>query len=116
MVSCVDDSVELDCGVTLCSDQLVRCVRPCHALTYAGCQGLTLPGRVRLETTSPHFTLRHLYVGCSRATSSALLEVVAQAFSGAPEMRLLELFFRNRQHCFEGRLDLADLAHLVSNL
>ena len=77
VVSCADDSVELDCGVTLCPEQLVRCVRPCHALTFAGCQGLTLPGRVRLETSSSHFTLRHLYVGCSRATSSALLEVVA---------------------------------------
>ena len=75
VVSCTPDSVDQDCGVTLCLDQLVRCARPCHALTYAGCQGLTLPGRVRLETLSTHFTLRHLYVGCSRATSSVLLEV-----------------------------------------
>ena len=37
---------------------------------------VTLQGRVHLDTRSEHFTLRHLYIGCSRATSSNLLEVL----------------------------------------
>ena len=41
---------------------------------YASCQGLTLHNRVRLDLESCHLTLRHLYVGASRATSSELLE------------------------------------------
>ena len=41
------------------------------------CQGLTLQGRVHLcDTSSPHFELRHLYVGASRATSAELLSVL----------------------------------------
>ena len=75
VVSCTPDAVELSCSVTLAPDMLVRAVRPAHALVYAGSQGLTLPGRVRLETDSSHMTLRHLYVGCSRATRHDLLEV-----------------------------------------
>ena len=60
----------------LTADQTVKCVRLSYAITYAACQGLTLPGRVRLiETESPHFGVRHLYVGASRATSASLLEV-----------------------------------------
>ena len=42
--------------------------------TYASCQGLTLHNRVRLDLEFCHLTLRHLYVGASRATSSELLE------------------------------------------
>ena len=76
VVRCTPEEVELSGGQTLAPDQLVRCCRPAHALVYAGSQGLTLPGRVRLETDSAHMTLRHLYVGMSRATSSALLEVL----------------------------------------
>ena len=76
VASCTPDAVELSCGVTLAPDMLVRAVRPAHALVYAGSQGLTLPGRVRLETESSHLTLKHLYVGCSRATAAAKLEVL----------------------------------------
>jgi hypothetical protein len=75
VVDCSEEEVTLDCGVTLSLEELVRCVRPCSAITYASCQGLTLPGRVLLETASTHITLRHLYVGCSRATSYKFLEV-----------------------------------------
>ncbi len=75
VVSCTPDAVELSYGVTLAPDVLVRAVRPAHALVYAGSQGLTLSGRVRLETDSSHMTLKHLYVGCSRATRHDLLEV-----------------------------------------
>ena len=52
------------------------CLRLSHAITYASCQGLTLEGRVRLcECSHPAFTLKHLYVGSSRCTAAALLEV-----------------------------------------
>ena len=76
VVSCTPDAVELSCGVTLPPDQLVRAVRPARAVVYAGSQGLTLPGRVRLLTDSPHINIRHLYVRCSRACSHELLEVL----------------------------------------
>ena len=62
-------------GLSLTPEQMVKHCRLCHALTYASAQGLTLPGRVRLEVDSLHMTLRHLYVGISRATSSHLVEV-----------------------------------------
>ena len=55
--------------------ELLRATRLSHAVTYASCQGLTLQGRVRLDLGSVHLSLRHLYVGASRATSSDLLEV-----------------------------------------
>ena len=56
------------------NQELLRATRPSHAVTYASCQGLTLHNRVRLDLESCHLTLRHLYVGASRATSSELLE------------------------------------------
>ena len=68
-------AVTLDNGVTLSYEQ-IGCLRLAHAITYASCQGLTLQGRVRLcETSHPAFTTKHLYVGSSRCTGAALLEV-----------------------------------------
>ena len=64
----------LDNGMRLKNQELLRATRPSHAVTYASCQGLTLHNRVRLDLESCHLTLRHLYVGASRATSSKLLE------------------------------------------
>ena len=52
------DGVRLDNGMRLKNQELLRATRPSHAVTYASC----------------HLTLRHLYVGASRATSSELLE------------------------------------------
>ena len=75
LVSCTHDAVQLSCGATLPQNVLVRAVRPAHSLVFALGQGLTLPGRVRLETDSSHLTLKHLYAGCSRACSHTLLEV-----------------------------------------
>ena len=69
------DFVNLTCGLRLTHEQTVRSLRLAYALTYASCQGLTLPGVVRLETDSPNFTMKHLYVGISRATSAELIEV-----------------------------------------
>ena len=61
------DGVRLDNGMRLKNQELLRATRPSHA-------GLTLHNRVRLDLESCHLTLRHLYVGASRARSSELLE------------------------------------------
>ena len=68
-------AITLNNEVTLSYEQC-GCLRLAHAITYASCQGLTLQGRVRLcETSHPAFTTKHLYVGSSRCTGAALLEV-----------------------------------------
>ena len=69
------EQVFLD-GLTLSHQEAVRSLPLSYALTFASCQGLTLPGRLRLETESPHMSIRHLYVGISRATAAELVEVV----------------------------------------
>ena len=77
-----DGDVTLSNGVYLTAHQAIRSLRLCYAITYARCQGLTLPGIVRLDcTASPHFTVRHLYVGSSRPTSHQLLEIVCLALT-----------------------------------
>ena len=70
----VEDGIKLKDGPTLSLEQACRCLRLAYAITYASSQGLTLPGVVRLHTEG-QFTLKHLYVGSSRCTSSQLLEV-----------------------------------------
>ena len=70
-----EETVTLTGGLVLTHEQAISSLRLCYALTYASCQGLTLPGVVRLDTQSPHFTLKHLYVGLSRATGADLVEV-----------------------------------------
>ena len=71
------EKIVLDGGDSFTHTALLKHTRLRHAITYASCQGLTLEGRVFLcDTESPHFTLRHLYVGTSRATSSELLSVL----------------------------------------
>jgi hypothetical protein len=72
----MDDVLFLNTGQKLTRGECVRSLRLAYALTYASCQGLTLKGRVRLETDSPNMTLRHLYVGISRATAADLVEVI----------------------------------------
>ena len=71
------EKIVLDGGDSFTHAALLKHTRLCHAITYASCQGLTLEGRVFLcDTENPHFTLRHLYVGTSRATGSELLSVL----------------------------------------
>lgn len=74
--SLMDDVVFLNTGQKMTHKELVRSMRLPYAMTYASCQGLTLKGRVRLETCSPNMTLRHVYVGVSRATAADLVEVL----------------------------------------
>jgi len=71
-----DKTVNFACGLQLTHEQAAKSLRLAYALTYASCQGLTLRGTVRLETDSPNFTMKHLYVGISRATAGDLAEVV----------------------------------------
>jgi hypothetical protein len=61
--------------LTMTHETAVKCLRLTHCLTYASCQGLSLDGVRLLETDSHWFTWRHLYVGASRCTSSATLQV-----------------------------------------
>ena len=69
-------TVTLHSGLSLAGAQAVRTLRLCSAITYASCQGLTLHGVVRLTCTdSPHWGMKHLYVGASRCTAHNLLEV-----------------------------------------
>ena len=70
-----ENVVKLTNGLVLTHEQATQSLRLCYAITYASCQGLTLPGVVRLDTQSSHFTLKHLYVGLSRATAAGLVEV-----------------------------------------
>jgi hypothetical protein len=76
-VASVDEAfVELTCGIKLTHEQALSSLRLRYAMTYASCQGLTLKGVVRLDTQSPNFTMKHLYVGISRATAANLVEVI----------------------------------------
>eukprot|EP00439_Symbiodinium_sp_Y106_P045472 s4714_g5.t1 len=71
------DVVRLESGRCFAGPELLKHTRLCSAITYASVQGLTLRGRVWLyDVESPHFTLKHLYMGCSRATNSELLSVL----------------------------------------
>ena len=76
VAACDEEKVELNTGVSLTHQQAFESLRLSYALTYASCQGLTLPGVVRLDTQSSHFTMKHLYVGLSRATAADLAEVM----------------------------------------
>ena len=61
--------------LSISAETCCKFLRLSHCITYASCQGLSLAGVRLLETDSPFFTWRHLYVGTSRCTSSRLLQV-----------------------------------------
>jgi hypothetical protein len=53
-------------------DQAKGWLRLSYAQTYASCQGTEFGGSLRLwDTAHPHFTMRHLFVGLSRAKQDA---------------------------------------------
>jgi hypothetical protein len=65
-----------EANIRLTPEQFFKSARMAYAMCYAGVQGLTLQGRVRLcETSHPRFTKKMLYIGVSRATAAALCEV-----------------------------------------
>ena len=70
------DTLKLTSGLSLTHEQALRSLRLTYALVYASVQGLTLRGVLRLETSSPNYTMKHLYVGISRGTAAELVEVV----------------------------------------
>ena len=72
----MDDVLFLNTGQKLTRSECVKSLRLAYGLTYASCQGLTLKGIVTLETESPNTTIRHLYVGISRATAASLVQVI----------------------------------------
>jgi len=74
--ACDNEKVTLDNDLVLTHAQVCQSLRLSYAITYASCQGLTLRGRLLLETQTPFLTTRHLYVGISRGTASELVEVV----------------------------------------
>ncbi|CAE7220298.1 unnamed protein product [Symbiodinium natans] len=67
----------LDDGQSFAPAELLPHARLCQTVTYASCQGLTLRGRVWLcDVENPHLSVKHLYVGVSRATGAELLSVI----------------------------------------
>ncbi len=77
VISCDDKHVTVEGNgerLSLSTEMAAKYLRLPHALTYASCQGLSLPGVRLMDTDNPHFTWRHLYVGASRCTSSVILQ------------------------------------------
>jgi hypothetical protein len=76
----IGEKVLLSCEggeISLTPLEVVRDLRLSHAITFHSSQGITLNGRIRLwDADHPRFSRRHLYVGISRATNAALVEVV----------------------------------------
>ena len=70
-----DDSVAAT-EVTLCRRKFFTSMRLRYARTYASIQGLTITGLLALhDTQHPHFDMKKLFVGASRAVASDLLIV-----------------------------------------
>ena len=63
-------------GIALTHEQVSEWTVLSFAQTYASCQGTDFEGTLRLhDTTHKFFTRRHLFVGLSRAKSSAAVDV-----------------------------------------
>ena len=63
-------------GISLTHEQVSEWTVLSFAQTYATCQGTDFEGTLRLhDTTHKFFTRRHLFVGLSRAKSSAAVDV-----------------------------------------
>ncbi len=72
------DAVVLEGGRKLTFQQVVAWLRPAWARTYASIQGTEFPGNESLrlwDTRNDHFSMRHLYVACSRAKASTQIHV-----------------------------------------
>ena len=63
-------------GPSLTFEDAVQMLRLAHAMTYASVQGRETDGSLCLhDTGKTHFTMKHLYVGLSRAKLAALVRV-----------------------------------------
>ena len=71
-----DGNVVFTCGLTLPLDKVADLFVLAYAQTYASCQGTEFDGMLRLhDTTHKFFTMRHLFVGLSRAKSCFSVDV-----------------------------------------
>ena len=71
-----EETVTLDSDIILSHAHASKCLRLTYAITYASCQGLSLPGVVRLhDCGGRNFTIKHLFVAMSRCTGADLLQV-----------------------------------------
>jgi hypothetical protein len=63
-----DDTVHFEGAISLTKEDTVQMMRLAHAMTYASVQGRETDGTLSLhDCSSPHMTLKHLYVALSRA-------------------------------------------------
>ena len=68
--------VNLNGGISLTHEQVSEWTVLSFAQTYASCQGTEFEGTLRLhDITHKFFTNRHLFVGLSRAKSSASVDL-----------------------------------------
>ena len=68
--------VRFTCGLSLSADKVADLFVLAYAQTYASCQGTEFGGTLRLhDTTHKFFTMRHLFVGLSRAKSCFSVDV-----------------------------------------
>ena len=76
-VESLDTHIHLKEGAKLSLEDAVQMLRLPFAMTYASVQGRETDGTLCLHDTTgnPHFTMRHLYVGLSRAKRAADVRV-----------------------------------------
>ena len=75
-VDSVDAHIHLKEGAKLSLEDAVQMLRLSSAMTYASVQGRETEGTLCLhDTGNPFFTMRHLYVGLSRAKRAADVRV-----------------------------------------
>ena len=70
------ESITLDGGLSLTHVQALTWLRLSYARTYASIQGTEFSESIRLyDTSSPHFTHRHLFVAVSRAMTGVVISI-----------------------------------------
>ena len=69
------DVVRLESVQCFVGSEMLKHTRLCSAIAYVLVLELTR-GRVLNDVESPHFTLKHLYMGCSLPTNSELSSFV----------------------------------------
>ena len=68
--------VHFEGGISLTKEDTVQMMRLPHCMTYASVQGRETDGTLCLhDCSSPHFTLKHLYVALSRAKKAENVRV-----------------------------------------
>ena len=74
--SITEDTVKFEGGVTLSKEDTVQLMRLSHCMTFASIQGRETDGSLCLyDTSSAHFSHRHMYVALSRAKKASYVRV-----------------------------------------